>query len=1068
MVEKKCGIGPPHSDEGYERGMGLNPVVRGSVSHGGRMDGAGMDTSDSGTLEKGTVIPFREHRVAEATSRVKAGAGKKRKVNTGGSNVKVAKNGAGDRRLGEEGVANELVGVAYHLVGVSSDKDVKGEKYGINYDSGKPMTAMKEAAYEDKVFTTKHAVAMDTGAGKANVGIIGEGRTKKKIADSEGGVNEEKRVGVKSSESDAEDLTNDQWDSSEEADLMGEGNSDEEDGDSEDHRELEAEIAEGGGLGGSKGQPEQKRDSESSGNPSGKDTPLSPDQWQSGTKGADMWKPNSGLLSSGRTRLSPTLEGALAKARHPRYALEGELDEKNFPLVHQQLLVGQLVSEHRLVCALAEDQINPRNDDVSSLSCLLERSKFNSFHSYLPDAVVEQVLKDRGILPSLLSLVKPIGIGMKLDRQGPGYWNQTVKKHSQLLKIVRASAESRKIASAADNLCGDDPAIVQRVTITPADSASSSSVSTVVSSAPTKDLSTVAVDDPSIVRISSNSHLETPTENMGTSSAAGHETENMLTSGYESEDPLPDGSTLSVFPSALPSDGGEHSKNLGNLFAAFSSSRVSSAVSAKQSSARDKFLTPPQSPTAALWEGCVAKMGTKGDGMQVSGDEVSSANTVATTVTVTSEKGINVNSDVITGSSQAGVHQVPGKRCHNANSRSTKSVDALTSSKKLSVQELEQMIVSSEEAYFSADSGDNGPQLGSNPSAITQFHSENRSSGKPEVLANSGGLLEQQQQSASDNADPLPTLEKWAWQKGPSSIESWSPGSNISNSESPAADHAAAIAPADGSQQDEADSGELGTSDEDGALRGAMDNHKGEPSVGDLTPGALGDPLDDSQDEQFPMGLGTDLSFLVECFPDLDEVYLEQLLVRNAGNVEETVSMALLSTTAATTPLSPLSGHAYFGHGYETQTSVSSGDPCLNVQVKGNEDTDNDEEVARALQDELDQDASFDVPESGVLHLENGGLHLEDKDDEEIARILQEELNEGDGETESDDVPLIIQHESESGVHYLEQMTGIDGEDDNLVLKLTPSLARQLQNLFGPIQQHLPSKGMIPTCMITS
>lgn len=1015
-----CGAVGEGSTGGEGRGEDMGKIVDSVVR--GVTPNSGLGSIEPGPHTRELLIPFNEHHAAPTTMEGMSGkstevgllAGRK-------SKQKVLKAFAsGDN--GEVGVVSE----------------VKGEKYGVTYGNGKPkIVVTKKTAAEDKSVMNKNGVAMDTSTGRAKVGVIGEGRTKRRVIGAKQGANEKGEWSgtKKGSESDAEDLTNDQWDSSEEVDLLGEGESDEEsdvdltamerdvskDGAKDNNMDLEAEIEEGGAFVGSKGQ-RKESELESVGDQSGKATPLSPDQWQSGSNGADMWKPHSDLFPSSkkRAKYSSVLEGALASTQHPKYSLQGEIDERNFSLSHQNLLVGQLMSEHRSVCALAEELVNPRNDDVVSLKCLLESSKINSFHSYLPDGVVEQVLKDRGLVPSLRSL---IGGKMQMDSESS---NQTSKRHSKLLKIASASAESRKIASLAGDLGedGDDPAIVHKITITPAsDVAESAKVppAAVMSKVPARDVSAV-VDDPSIVSISSDSLPHALKSKPVTTSAA----ESTRTSGYDSEDPLPNGHVPSVFPSALPSTDGYSNKNLGDLFAAFSSEGVGgNGVSAKKSSVQEEFLTPPQSPVAALWEGCVVTNGGKNSGTMELDSGVSPTKLSAVSVKVSSETEGAKRSAEVAKTGRLSTSRKSHHKSATSHDQSVKLHDTVTDFKKLSVQELEQLMASSEEAYFSADSGDNA---GSNLTEEAPFHSKNGL--KSEFESSASGV------EAEDNT--LPTLEKWVWQKGPSSMESWSPGSNSAAADSATADSAIA----------------LPTSSDDANPSEATGDEK-------LTSGALGGMLEDDPGAQYseaPVEPGADLVFLVECFPDLEEGYLEQLLLQNHENVEETVSMALLSTTAATS-LSPLSGHAYFGYGYETQTSDESSKSVGEISANDFEVTANDEVLARALQEKLDhENRSSGVADEGVLHLDNSGLHLGRKDDEEIARILQEELDHSDTETKHDNVTLNDYGQplgNNAGVRYLEEVTTVDAEDDNLVLKLTPSLARQLQNLFGPIQQHL-------------
>ena len=976
-------------------------------------------TPDVSELVRDELIPFREHHVAKTTMGCVAtqeSSNETRHLTESRPKSNVPELVNGDKQVG---VASEAVGVA---------SEVKDDKYGVTYGITEPKIVVTKAMASG---VTKDRVAS---SGRASIGVIGEGRGKKKApVSAKQGVNEKGEWPdvKKGSESDAEDLTNDQWDSSEEADLLGEVESDEErdsDGylrererelvkDEDDgNADLEADIEEEGVVfGGSKGRLEEnegKKAQDVGGNVSAKATPISPDQWRSGSSEVDMWKPHSDLFRKKKSKYSLLVEGALASTQHPKYSMEGEVDERNFSLSHQNLLVGQLMSEHRTVCALAEELINPWSEDLVSLKCLLQSSKFSGFHSYLPDAVVEQVLKDRGLVPSLWSLMhSPAGgVGMKQVFQGQRVVQnpaQASRKLSKLLKIASASAESRKMTSPGGDLDEDDPAIVQKVPVAPV-TQSPGGVAESAKEPAKMSASAVVVNDPSIVSISPLHPLSSDQKSRPTAASAG---DTWTSGGYDSEDPLPNDHIPSVFPSALPTNDGYSegkNKNLGDLFAAFSSAGVvggMGGVSENSSSAQDEFLTPPQSPTAALWGGGVA---TK------AGKETSGTNGVSSTKNVKGISGEAKRSKQ--GDLKAGVMVVNGSA--KSHDPGLKPGD----SKKISVQELEQLMTNSEEAYFSADSGDNaGPNLARFQSKTRRSTENGLSAGTSEVMPSASG-------------DPLPTLEKWVWQKGPSSKESWSPGSD-----SVTADSAIAIP----------------TSSDDANPSDALQSKEGDEHVED-TSGA--------QYSVIPTGEpGADMLFLVECFPDLEEGYLERLLIRNQGNVEETVSMALLSSMAGT-PLSPLSGNTYFE--YRTQTSdessKSGGSVSFLTRAEDFEGTANDEVLARTLQDKLDHDTKgCGVAKEGVLHLENGGLYLGSKDDEEIARILQEELNHSDAGTEhvqSDSVTLRDGAKPlHDGMPYLETVTPINVEDDNLVLKLTPSLARQLQNLFGPVKQHLPN-----------
>jgi hypothetical protein len=1020
--EDRSSIGRGRKTSGEGRVIGRGRGIGGGKA-GGREEVYGKDmgkmvdsivTADSAQTTKDISTSFREHHVAKVTTGQEEVAVATTESHMTGDSTEIW---TGRHPKKKTAQVSKEVGVV---------DEVKGERYGVTYGSTESKVVSKKVVGDN---VSSESVVMETGASRTRVGVIGEGRTKKKGGGAKQGDNE-KGVGSdvrKGSESDVEDLTNDQWDSSEEVDLLGEGGSDEEGerGDTHiDNEDLEAEIEEGGALKEPNGQEQSKLGNNqiAKATPLSEATPTSPDQWQHGSSGADMWRPHSDLFPSTgkRPKCSLALAGALSSTLSPKYTQEGEFDERNFSLSRQNFLVSQLVSEYRSMCSLAEDHVNPRRDDVVSLKCLLQSSKLNSFHSYLPDHVTEQMFKDRSVVPSLLTLVQLAGGRLQVGLQGPDNSKHASMNLSKLLKIASVSAERREQGvSSSGDLCEDDPAIVQRIAVPPAERATGIAKATkvpfsaVVSKPQARDMSGVVVDDPSIVSISPESSTHDLSGKVVTSAA-----EAAWNSSYESEDPLPN--VPSIFPSALPTNDGysssaEQSRGLGDLFAAFSNAGFEGTnAPARLSQAHDKFVTPPQSPVVIR----------KGGGKLGGGDAVS-VRVVAPSGKISSEVGGSKGGNLNAGSTKSPVlGKFGGIQSHDQSMKShdqglkshdhdlkshdqgPRSNDIMMDTRKLSVQDLEQLMVNTEEAYFSADSGDNAPNLGSNG---TQTHSGSTSANS----ARADGKI------SHVKVDPLPTLEKWEWQKGPSSMESWSPGSD-----SATADSAIAIL------------------DDTTTMDVPVTLHY-KDSTGGTTGGVAGVP----QHSEFPVGPESDLNFLTECFPDLEEGYLEQLLFQNDGNVEEAVSMALLSVS----PLSPLSSQAYFGIGYETQTSNESSRSGGSVSLKARgwnpEDTTNDEVLARALQDKLDHengDNSAAVADGGGLHLENGRLHLGSNDDEEIARILEEELNcSGDEHVQSGDktehLPVTA--------------------DENLVLKLTPSLARQLQNLFGSVHQHLPNGG---------
>lgn len=984
----------------------------------------------------------------------------------------------------EEGVVTEVKGET-----TGDGSSVKAGFKGVAED----IATMKTVTMETVTVrvASKDNVTIDTPHGKGGVGVIGEGRKVKNTVAKSANVAEVD-----------EDMTNDQWDSSEEVDLLEEEDEgvggDEEEGEDEGEGEevvmdASKEETQHETEDGAKDTDDEVASGLASGLVmglavkmigTGSLSSLSPSEGGSGDREGDpedtphVWKPSKDFPCIGmkRSKYSPALRGALADTLHPKYQLEGEVDERNFPLGYQRLLVKQLVAQHRGICALAEDQLNPKRQDFVSMLCLLERSKVDGCHSYLPDVVVEQVFKDRPLMPSLHSKVRSVlgetGMGL-LDNN---YWNQTPKRQSHLLKIAAAaSARSKEAESdvvvamgSSHDLCEDDPAIVTMS----AESANilAESAKTVVGVAP------ISIEDPSILQIS-QTLATAKTKPVPVKSSA-------VDNVYDSEDPLPKKDLPTVFPSALPSNsyaGGQD--KLGDLFAGAGGSGLG-AVSAKRSPALDKLQTP-QSPTAALW-----------GGGQRSSD-----------VGVT--KGCGLHMSAIVSSSDRHL------RSHDSNVKSCDSgVKSHDFAEKFSLQ---QLMASSKDAHL-ADSGINAVlEVGSNVIEENQFRSKSGHVDKSRYGDDEGGPL---------CSSPAPSLEKWVWQERPTSAESWPESwSDRDTDDHNTADSTTTAIFADSATTSFADSAIASTTMHPAPEQTLfIDTHSPLDLPGSqITPSPLNlpGPLDPpgSQVNPSPLNLpggelgtldppgsrlaktteDTDLAFLVECFPDLEEPYLQQLLLCNHGDVEGALSMALLSVTS--TPLSPVQSHAYFGYDYgmESQESVSSSEDHVKEnsstsldQSKSADDADNtanDGEIARALQDGMDDNVGgfsahvrvgtegVDAHDEDMLYLEDDVVPVDDTDDEEIARLLQEELDQEGGayddawpdvgglhlESSVRDQPLDPEKHrvgvarEDGGVMGSE----FDGEDDdNLVLKLTPSLALQLQLLFGSIEDRLPIKGM--------
>lgn len=242
----------------------------------------------------------------------------------------------------------------------------------------------------------------------------------------------------------------------------------------------------------------------------------------------------------------------------------------------------------------------------------------------------------------------------------------------------------------------------------------------------------------------------------------------------------------------------------------------------------------------------------------------------------------------------------------------------------------------------------------------------------------------------------------------------------------------------------------------------------------------------------------SDLLFLIECFPDLESVYLSTILKMCKGSLQGAISMILvshssqsvgpaeqsfmyfdsqMSTDTTDDASSSISSASYselysLTHGFsgqqldsspEQQTTTSrsnmadqeQGEQQKTIFTVGEENDDrsdihepklvpyfdepecaNDEEIARALQEELDYEASSDQQLNKEATATSGGDHN--------LEIVQDQRDRSSSHGSKD---------------AREPCPSTD--DENLELKLSASLARQLQNMFGPITDRLPFEGII-------
>ena len=230
---------------------------------------------------------------------------------------------------------------------------------------------------------------------------------------------------------------------------------------------------------------------------------------------------------------------------------------------------------------------------------------------------------------------------------------------------------------------------------------------------------------------------------------------------------------------------------------------------------------------------------------------------------------------------------------------------------------------------------------------------------------------------------------------------------------------------------------------------------------------------------------GSDLSFLTDCFPELSEHYLSILYRKCQGDMEEVVSTALLSSITSPPPQTGMMDvFLYSMEGSDHPLSA----PVSYLQV---------DQVRQQTRDKLSLHSSSyystnassfasvtseseqsdeDLQELGLEaspselsdDLNTSFTVLEDEcvNDEEIARILQDQLNLADSDDASlQAVKRIMEEEEERQAERERRLEEAERtllaaeDDDNLILRLSRSLASQLQDMFGPVEEHLPSKG---------
>ena len=215
-------------------------------------------------------------------------------------------------------------------------------------------------------------------------------------------------------------------------------------------------------------------------------------------------------------------------------------------------------------------------------------------------------------------------------------------------------------------------------------------------------------------------------------------------------------------------------------------------------------------------------------------------------------------------------------------------------------------------------------------------------------------------------------------------------------------------------------------------------------------------------------GEAGDLGFLKECFPDLEATYLEQLYHDCGRDVEAAVSRALCSCSYI---------HASSDEVMEEMSSNVSTSSLTNEHASqfqaATRDGGNVQDTKTFTRQVLEfwdgdlEGMTFDQLGHEKFNVTEVDVHPDCVDDEEIARQLQQELNLelqsshasplGHSPDRSPATPPQPPPEEKRTLPVTEGKA--PDSDDNLVLKLTPSLARQLQEMFGSVNELLPFPG---------
>lgn len=252
----------------------------------------------------------------------------------------------------------------------------------------------------------------------------------------------------------------------------------------------------------------------------------------------------------------------------------------------------------------------------------------------------------------------------------------------------------------------------------------------------------------------------------------------------------------------------------------------------------------------------------------------------------------------------------------------------------------------------------------------------------------------------------------------------------------------------------------------------------------------------------------SDLLFLIECFPDLEPNYLSTLLKMCKGSLEAAISTTLVSHSSQINSPAEEQSFIYLESQFSADTtddasSTISSASCSELYTSqthgfGGQQLDSSPEqqtTTTASQYKVDpvpndrQKAIFSIGDesderSDVVHEPELVPFFDEPEcanDEEIARALQEELDHEasssnqlqqsnqEATTSAAGSMSVSDHVAETAVERRDRSLSHGSEDtheprpsagdENLELRLSASLARQLQDMFGPITDKLPFEG---------